>query len=171
MSAGRYQGNNSRLQTLTETFVPMEFSTNSLLLFSDCIDHHLTMKLTHLVPALLLAFLQVQLSFAFRWKFYNIFFMKSTKIYYILNKLDLYAKKNYIYKMLFSSGFNTPLNGWYKYACTAENIKVIILFSHKSLWHNNFNLRQLLWNLMCREKSQSFALLLTSKKFIILQLS
>ncbi len=27
--------------------------------------------------------------------------------------------------MLFSSGFNTPLNGWYKYACTAENIKVL----------------------------------------------
>ena len=23
-----------------------------------------------------------------------------------------------------ASGFNTPLNGWFKYACTAENIKV-----------------------------------------------
>jgi hypothetical protein len=82
----------------------------------------------------------------------------------MLNKPDLYAKKNYIYKMLFSSGFNTPLNGWYKYACTAENIKVIILFSLKSVRHNNFNLRQLLWNLMYREKSQSFAFQLTSEK-------
>ena len=27
-----------------------------------------------------------------------------------------------------NSGFNTPLNGWYKYACTAENIKVRFRF-------------------------------------------